>query len=330
MSLRKVIQGVAVLTFAAALSAPARADMGLAPVTVQGTYVSFEGGYLLQDADGVIGHGVTSAAGVTSDIIVNPRDGWFAGGMIGFASNGPLIAGLPFRRVEAYGLYGETSASASDTAPAGGDITIKAVDGDPLGRGLSSAATSVDRRTVEGGLRFEYDDVLNATTSVTWVVAPFIRNMQEDGLTACGATCGVVQRSSDTESWLYGVVFAVEPEAWITPGVALVGRLGAGVYGFDTDASFRSSSSLLPDTFAAQFSDGDSGVGFRLVLGAGLKFKLTEMARLETFAEADYFSDVGTAQLSNNDPNDATASHAGTTDLWELRAGARLTIGFAP
>jgi hypothetical protein len=76
------------------------------------------------------------------------------------------------------------------------------------------------------------------------------------------------------------------------------------------------------------FSDGDSGVGFRLVLGAGLKFKLTETARLETFAEADYFSDVGTAQLSNNDPNDATASHAGTTDMWELRVGARLTIGF--
>ena len=74
-------------------------------------------------------------------------------------------------------------------------------------------------------------------------------------------------------------------------------------------------------------SDGASGAGFRGQLGAALKFRLSEIANLETFAEADYFSDVGTAHMANNQPGDTTASHTGSTDLFELRAGARLSIG---
>jgi hypothetical protein len=47
---------------------------------------------------------------------------------------------------------------------------------------------------------------------------------------------------------------------------------------------------------------------------------------LETFAEADYFSDMPGVFL----PSNTFAAHAPasvqTDDLWELRAGARLTF----
>ena len=80
--------------------------------------------------------------------------------------------------------------------------------------------------------------------------------------------------------------------------------------------------------FAANVFDGDSGVGFRLQLGGGVKFKITEAANLETFAEADYFTDVGSAHMADNQPSNAVSSFTSTTDLWELRAGARLTFAF--
>ncbi len=125
---------------------------------------------------------------------------------------------------------------------------------------------------------------------------------------------------------MYGILIAAEPEVWLTNDVAFVGRVGVGIYGYDADGDFNSSDNLN-GFFASQLSDGVSGVGFRGQLGAGLKFRLSNTANLETFAEADYFSDVGTALMANNQPGDATPSRTGTTDLWELRAGARVTIG---
>ena len=330
MNAQKVFQYIACTAAVAAMGSPALADMGRAPVSLQGTYVSFEGGYLLHDADGVLGYGRSTVAGVTQDIEVSPRDGWFVGGTVGFVNQGPLIAGLPFTRTELYGLYGRTESSTSDTSPPLLDISLKNDDATKLVTGGSSGSTSVERRFAEGGLRFESDSMTNATTSITWVVAPFIRWSGEDTDTIVTGCCDL-RRNASVETWMYGVVVAAEPEIWLTSQVALVGRVGAGIYGFSADGDFRSSSTLpSPDPFAAALSSSDDGVGFRGQLGAGLKFKLTSAANLETFAEADYFSNVGTAQTANNQPVDTTASHTGTTDLWELRAGARLTIAVGP
>jgi hypothetical protein len=84
-----------------------------------------------------------------------------------------------------------------------------------------------------------------------------------------------------------------------------------------------------PDPPSAHINDSDDGVGFRGQLGAGLKFKLGTGARLETFAEADYFSDVGTIHLPSNTLKSSSPANSDADDLWELRAGARLTFAIS-
>ncbi len=313
-----------------ALLAPvqALADMGKAPVTAQSTYLSIEGGYLYQDGGDVNGYGITPAPGTTLDVLVSPDSGWFAGGMVGYASQAPIVSGLPFTRVEGYLLFGRTSDSVSDASPPLTDISLKSVDGLTNVTGGSSGRTSVDRDIAEGGFRLESDQALDATRSLTWVFQPFVRNSDEDTQTSVSGCC-VLHRNGDVDTWMFGALVAVEPEFWLTPGVAFVGRLGVGLYGYDADGKFKSFSTGLPspDPFAAAASDSESSVGFRGQLGAGLKFKLGAASFLETFAEADYFSDVGTAHFSNSNPTDATASHVEADDLWELRVGGRLTVG---
>jgi hypothetical protein len=310
----------------AAAATAAFADMGKAPVS-EGAYGSLEGGFLYQDGGDVIGHGISPVAGTTIDVLVSPDSGWFAGGLIGFANRDASIAGLPFRRMEFYGLFGRTNDDASDTAPPLSGTALKKADGSPpVVIDGATGATSSERRTFEGGIRFEGDDVVNSTTSMTWIVSPFIRWSNEATDTLVTQCCNLL-RSGDVDTTMYGILIAAEPEVWLTNDVAFVGRVGVGIYGYDADGDY-SSSDNLNGFFASQLSDSDSGVGFRGQLGVGLKFRLSPTANLETFAEADYFSDVGTALMANNQPGDTTPSRTGTTDLWELRAGARVTIGF--
>ena len=149
---------------------------------------------------------------------------------------------------------------------------LKAVDGEPLvTTGGLKGHTSVERQTWEGGFRLEGDNPVNSTTTVTWSFAPFVRNMDEDTDTVVSGCC-TLTRTADVETWLYGVDFAAEPEVWLSSGLALVGRAGLGIYGYDADGKFVSSASLDPDTFAARVSDDESGVGFRGQLGIGMKF----------------------------------------------------------
>lgn len=335
MTGRRVAFAVVAAAGLAAGSHTAKADMGTAPVGPPGIYISFEGGYLYHDADGVIGHGIVLApGGDPQDIFVSADDGYFFGGLIGFENGTPFLFG--FHRVELYFLYGNADDGRTDTAPPLADLALTSVDGTVLVTGGGTRGkTETERETWEGALRFEDDDGINQTTTVTWVFAPFIRNFDESTFSfveggVCGGPC-VARRNGDVDTWLYGVYVAVEPETWLTPNLALVARLGAGVYGYDSDGKFRSSSNAAPppDFFAANVKDGDSGVGFRGLFGIGLKFKLAPNANFEAFGEADYFSDVGTAHMSTNQQN-TFVSHVDTDDLWELRAGIRLTLGLGP
>lgn len=326
LRLRKfiILTGAALLP----LSGNAVADMGKPPVDGKGTYFSIEGGYLYQDQDGVIGHGISTSAApaVVHDVIVSPDDGWFIGGMIGFSSDAPVIDGLHFKRIEAYALYTHAEDEDSATAPPLGGTSYASVDGTTtVGPDGTSGTTTVERSGVEGGLRFERDTKWDESRTLTWVVAPFIRYSDEETETNVAQCCAIV-RTGDVDTWLYGVTFAVEPTHQIAPGLALVGRLGAGVYGYSADGHFASYSDLTPDILAATVNDDSSGVGFRGQLGAALKFTLGHGALLETFAEADYFSDVGTAALPSNVTSTSGPARVDSTDLWELRAGLRVTF----
>ena len=325
LKVERLVIGIAAFAYFGAPGA-ALADMGLPPIP-QGTYVSFEGGYLYQDANGVIGHGLDQPGGGVVDVVLDPTNGYFVAGTIAFTGTQPLIG--PFRRIEGYVLFGQAEDSVSDSSPPTAGITYKTVDGGIFVSGGATGHSSAERETWEGGLRFEFDDKQNATTWLTWSLVPFVRVADEDVATTV-AECCLLHRTGDVETWLYGVVAAVEPQVWITPAVAVVGRLGVGIYGYNADGTFRSYSTGLPppDPFAVRFSDSEDGVGFRGQLGTGLKFKITSATTLETFAEADYFSAMGVAHMADNQPTSGDVSHVDTDDMWELRAGARLNIGF--
>jgi hypothetical protein len=324
MMCRRVVIAIATAGFAAA-AGPVAADMGTAP---PGTYLSFEGGYLYQDGSDVTGHGIVpTAGGPVLDTSVSPSDGYFVGGLIGINTGAPFLAG--FTRVESYILFESADDSLSSSVPPLADVALKNVDGTILvtGGGIAGS-TKIDVDTWEGGFSLKDDDRVNATTTVTWVVSTFLRNSQEDTTSSVtSSVCCNAVRTGDVDTWYYGVLFAAEPETWLTSNVALVGRLGAGVYGYDADGKFRSHSNGSPDLFAAAVSDSDSGIGFRGLLGIGLKLKLAPATTLEAFSEADYFSDVGTAHLADNQATSGDVSYVETDDLVEVRTGLRLTIG---
>jgi hypothetical protein len=323
----KLKRAIAVLgcTLFACGPAAAFGDMGKAPV-VQGTYVSAEGGYFLLGDQNIAGFGLSASGTNFKNIFVSPEDGGFVGGMIGYASTEPLIPGLWFKRIEGYALFERADDSASAQSSPSGAISLTSVDASAIiAAGNSRGRAGASRDIAEGGLRFERDTIYDPTWSITWVLSPFVRNSDEDAFGACNCA----RRTGDVNTWMYGVVFDAEPEKWISPSVAIVGRLGAGLYGFNADGSFNSRGLVFgsgPDPLAAHVSDSDSGVGFRGQLGAGLKFKVWRTGMLETFAEADYFSDVGSVFLPVNTLSASAPARVNNDDLWELRTGARLTF----
>lgn len=304
--------------------------MGKAPVST-GSYATVEGGYLLTEGDGAIGHGISSTGliiGPTSETTVDARGGWTAGASIGVASPGALIGGLPFTRAEAYFGYLDGDDSRTDTVADPAKTTLKSVDGSALGVIGFTATTEQQRRAYEGGLRLAFDSEIGGGASISWVMTPFVRSAREETNTVAIGTVDTAWRSADVEAWQYGVMFAAEPEIALAPGLALVGRIGAGVYGYDASGSFHSySTAPAPDPFGASLHDEASGVGFRGQLGAGLKMKLSDAMTLTGFAEADYYSHAAGASLPDNQFVTETSSSVGTSGAWEFRAGARLSVG---
>lgn len=304
---------------------PAVADMGLAPAKPGDVYISGEGGFLHQDGGDVNAYGIGPLAGITIDQNISADSGWFAGAMIGWEKGSPLVSFLPFTRVEIYGYGGKTDDKVSSGAP----VTMGSADGEVVAIDGTSASASTERKIWEIGYRSEFDRVIDPTRTITWGLVSFIRGSDESSGAICSAGPCVVQRSSDVDTLMIGSMLIMEPEWRLTPGVALVGRLGAGYYTYDADGKFRSSSNGGggADAFAAYVKDSDDGFGFRAAFGAGLKFILSPDTFLETFAEADYFSDVGTARFASSDPtSDIAPSRVTTDDMWELRIGGRLTV----
>lgn len=308
------------------LASPANADMGLAPAGPGQTYGSAEGGFLYQEGADVNAYGVSSAPGTYVDRFVSAQDGWLAGLQLGYENGKPFISFLPFTRVELFVFGGRTQDDVSDTAPPLSDISLKSVDGQINVIGGSVATAETERETIEFGYRSEFDQRVDADTTITWGYVSFIRNSQEDTFVTCTALCGVT-RSAGVDNWLFGSMLMMEPEFRITPAIALVGRLGAGFYLWEAEADFNSTALAAPASpFNANVHDEEDGFGFRGSLGASLKIILAPGAFLETFAEADYFSDIGTARFSNASPTDDTPSSIGEDSLWEFRTGGRLTF----
>jgi hypothetical protein len=296
--------------------------MGRAPVS-SGTYVTGAGGYTFEDGDEVLGYTISN--GGLRDVSTSAEDGWHGDVSLGTASGIAGMGGLRFNRIEAFFTYGEADDGTSDVVGGADSIRLKSVDGTALARFGDRGSANVDRRSYEGGLRFASDQG-SAANSMTWVLTPFLRFTGEESDTRVFGSSDSVTRSADVDTWMYGLSAAVEPEIWVSSTVALVGRVGVGVYGYDADGDFRSAGSFA-GAFDASVSDNDTGVGFRGQLGAGVKLKLGAAMHLTGYAEADYFSAVGRAEFADNDPVTVTTSRTGIEDAWEVRTGARLSIG---
>lgn len=315
---------VAILTLATA--GAATADMGLAPAAPGQVYGSAEGGFLYQEGGDVNAYGISSAPGTYVDQFLSAQEGWLAGLQLGYESGKPFISFLPFTRVELFVFGGRTNDDRTDTAPPLADISVKSVDGQINVIGGSIASADTERETIEFGYRSEFDQRVDADTTITWGYVSFIRNSQEDTLVTCTALCGVT-RSAGLDDWLFGSMLMMEPEFRISPAVALVGRLGAGFYLWDAEADFRSTAIAAPGSpFNASVHDEEDGVGFRGSLGASLKIIVAPGAFLETYAEADYFSDMATARFANASTTDTTPSFIDEDSMWEFRTGGRLTL----
>lgn len=301
--------------------------MGRAPVSL-GVYGSLEGGYAHQDGTDVIGHGIDTSGfgGPTADTYAAPDEGWFAGISVGYASHSALYSGLPFSRADVYFEFSDTDDSFSDTVVKPAETALKSVDGGARAVIGYYGATSIERKTSEAGVRFVADQVVDETKSLSWVVMPFIRYAEEETASTAIGTVDTAWRRADVDSWSAGVAFMVEPEVKLSSSVALVGRIGAGIYGYDADGNFKSDATE-PVVFDAALSDGDSGVGFRGLLGGGIKVDLAPGVKLTGFIEADYFSDVAGAQLPDTQLGSATTSRVASEDVWELNTGLRLSFG---
>ncbi len=139
-------------------------------------------------------------------------------------------------------LFGSTSEDVSDHAPPFSSLSLTSVDGDSFASGGKNAKGSDDRTSIEGGIRFKRDFELDENSSLTLVLSPFLVFSEEDVNASVTGGCCNVRRDGDVDTWLGGGLVAVEPETWITAGMALVGRAGVGLYGFSSEGSFSSRS----------------------------------------------------------------------------------------
>ena len=320
----------AIAVLAVGLASPAlAAEMGSAPVST-GLFATLDGGYLDLDQDDVFGHAVNPsgvAGAPVDDVRISPEDGWFIGGSAGYRSNAPLISFLPFNRWEAYLTYSESDEEERDSVSGAASIDLNNVDATTLATIGGTGSTGIERRTWEFGTRSAVDTGAPGRSSVTWVMQSFTRYSEEETESFAVGTADRASRSADVETTSTGMMLLAEPEHWLSPSLALVGRAGVGVYYYDIEGEFRSSSSAVPDVFAARISDDDDGFGFRAQLGAGVKLRLGAASTLTGYAEADYLSDVGTAGLPDNNLATVTPAEVDTSDAWEFRAGARLSVG---
>lgn len=323
-----IVSAVAALGLLAAAPAHA-AELGSAPTTA-GLFATLDGGYLNLDQEDVFGHAVNPSGAIgapVDDVRISPEDGWFIGGSAGWRSATPFVSFLPFNRWEAYLTYSESDDSESDTVSGAATIDLNNVDASTLATIGGTGSTDIERRTWEFGTRSAVDTGAPGRSSVTWVMQSFSRWSDEETDTSAVGTADTARRSADVETQSTGMMLLAEPEHWVSPSMALVGRAGVGVYYYDIEGEFRSSSTAAPDVFAARISDDDDGFGFRAQFGAGVKLRLGAASTLTGYGEADYLSDVGTAGLPDNAFSTITPAEVKTEDAWEFKAGVRLSVG---
>lgn len=309
----------------AALAGPAAAEMGRSPVPA-GLFVSAHGGYFFQDLDGSLGHGIAPVTFVTgTDRALEPEDGWFAGGTLGYVLPAPTLG---FDRLELSIDFARAEDDATDVPGPAQFVLLSSANGAFLAGAGTRGSSSLTRESVETSLALKRDLMLGAV-SMTVGVVPFVRHSEERAAALVTGVGGSASRNGEVDTWSYGAMLVAEPEIRIANGASLVGHVGAGGYGYDADGDFASFSAAAP-IFNTSVSDGASGGGFRGSLGAAIKLKLSDAMTLTAFGKADYWSEVAIARTSSQVVPVIDPAGVRTDDAWEVQAGLRLTLGLAP
>lgn len=303
---------------AAGAGSAAMAEMGRAPVAV-GTYVSFEGGYMLLDAERVRGYGYSTAAPVThlGDVQLDARSGWFGGAALGFAARPGAMLGY-FDRAEVSFGYGRSEKSRSAV---GDSLALANVAANALSLATGTANATLEREVFDAALALKRTD-----GAITWSIEPFLRFSSDETQQSLLGAAGLATRSGQAESIFYGLMAAAEPEIALSQSISLAGRLGAGIYGYSATGKFSSQSAATP-AFNASLSEDASGVGFRGAFGGAVKVKLSKSVLLSTYATGDYWSRTPSMSMTDQNVLNTDPSHLRKDDLWDLRTGVRLTIG---
>lgn len=310
---RGVIAGLCLAGFAGV----AAAETGRAPVRA-GTYVSIEGGYQLLEGEPARAYGYSPAAGVhLGDVLVDSDTGWFGGIGIGYAARAGAVLGL-FDRVE---LSLGHARSHESRATQGDGLALASVDATAIAMNAGAASAKIERQAWDIAAALK-----TSSGMTTWSLEPFLRLSDDETTQGLAGAGGSVFRSGKVAATFVGVMAAVEPEIALAPAISLVGRLGAGVYGYRASGKFRSWS---PDTpfFDAAVDDSASGAGLRGSLGAALKLAFSPSSTLTTYIGVDYWSRVPSLSMTDQDVNTIDPSHLKGADLWDGRAGVRLSFG---
>jgi hypothetical protein len=188
--------------------------------------------------------------------------------------------------------------------------------------------SDLERSLIEAGLRFFHDFAAAPDANgVAFGLEPFFAIFNEDNESAIGVIAGgsfepSALRSSELEATAFGALLALDGQYYISPRIALTGRIAAGAYHLDAEADtiFRSLAEVSPVTDELS----SDSFGFRGQLALGIDHALTDEVSLGVIGRLDYWSDFPFIEWTTGAPGDNNS--IGEEDFLALSVGARLTF----
>ncbi len=296
-----------------------------------GTYVSVWGGYFYTDAPEVEGFSQNLVGGgfpLIQDFPLDAEEGGFFG-----ASFGTPIdpTSLFFKHIEVYfeGLITEKDKQAF-ADPSGITYTQFGFSDGIIAAVIPSVASAeLERERYEFGANLSLGNQMPNFGPLNLVATVFGGFGNEDVFVhhfIPGA--GIFDTSKSDLDWqFYGLLLGTDATIPVSTSLDLILRGAAGIYYFDADADFVSTSDFASRNF--QTSDSDNDFGFRGKLSAELRAKLSQDIVVSLFGGVDYWSDVPYSELTDSSTflfSTGVPAHIDTDDVLDVKAGIKVTV----
>jgi hypothetical protein len=312
----------------------AHADMGKGTVD-SGLYVSFDASFVTEQGSPIRAFGTEEPRPPFNikDEYLGLDQGWSSGASIGYVTPRAIL-GI-FDRAEIAIDYAELTNQMSER---NAYSFLSAVDARDFAFYADDAASEIEAIILSGALPLKFDSMVGSDNGLTLGVEPFVRWSKQKLntlLKSSGATpndpVNTYTDLADVTSLYYGAMLTAEPELQLTEMVSLAGRVAGGIYGYSSRGTFSSRFQFPGDSEAsnALVLDEAAEVGWKASLGAAIKFRLAPSSVLTSYITADYWSSTASIERPTSDfyALESQTAHIGTADLWDLRAGMRLSVG---